>query len=228
MSRTQLAFNSGDLAFQEIITSRLCRDPINYYKRGCRYWMATSSASLAATSAIGASAVLRPLREPSRGLTSRRASPTAASVYGPLVLRSLRVVSEGRWARRLHEHGVLARFRYNPKTCRHLISIATWNSSERRSIWTRQLAGTSSVQIKPPQPKNLLPSISSENPATIRIDNFEFQSNASERQTTNTIEMVTELPSCIPNLPCSKTSEVQFDFVPQKSGHEGAVSDAAR
>ena len=29
MSRTQLAFNSGDLAFQEIITSRLYRDPIN-------------------------------------------------------------------------------------------------------------------------------------------------------------------------------------------------------
>jgi len=34
----------------------------------------TSSANLAATSAIGASVVLRPLREASRGLTSRRAS----------------------------------------------------------------------------------------------------------------------------------------------------------
>ncbi len=33
-------------------------------------------------------------------------------------------------------------------------------------------------------------------------------------------------PSCIPNLPCAETSEVQFDFVPQKSGHEGAVSNA--
>ena len=33
-------------------------------------------------------------------------------------------------------------------------------------------------------------------------------------------------PSCIPNLRCAKTSEVQFDFVPQKSGHEGAVSNA--
>jgi hypothetical protein len=33
-------------------------------------------------------------------------------------------------------------------------------------------------------------------------------------------------PSCIPNLPCAKTSEAQFDFVPQKSGHEGAVSNA--
>jgi hypothetical protein len=32
-----------------------------------------------------------------------------------------------------------------------------------------------------PQPKNLLPSISSANTATIRIDNFEFQPNASER-----------------------------------------------
>lgn len=34
----------------------------------------TSSESLAATSAIGSSEVLKPLREPSRGLTSRRAS----------------------------------------------------------------------------------------------------------------------------------------------------------
>jgi hypothetical protein len=32
-------------------------------------------------------------------------------------------------------------------------------------------------------------------------------------------------PSCIPNLRYAKTSEVQFDFVPQKSGHEGAVSN---
>jgi hypothetical protein len=37
------------------------------------------------------------------------------------------------------------------------------------------------VQIHPPQPKNLLPSISSANPATIRIDNFEFSSNAREQ-----------------------------------------------
>ena len=29
-----------------------------------------------------------------------------------------------------------------------------------------------------------------------------------------------------PNLPCAKTSEVQFDFAPQKSGHEGAFSNA--
>ena len=48
----------------------------------CRYWMATSSASLAATSAIGASAVLRPLREPSRGLTSRRASYVVSCTMG--------------------------------------------------------------------------------------------------------------------------------------------------
>jgi hypothetical protein len=36
--------------------------------------MATNSASLAATSAIGFSEVFRPLRDPSSGLTSRRAS----------------------------------------------------------------------------------------------------------------------------------------------------------
>jgi hypothetical protein len=29
-------------------------------------------------------------------------------------------------------------------------------------------------------------------------------------------------------LPCAKTSEVQFDFVPQKSGHEGRVSPPLR
>lgn len=44
--------------------------------------MATSSASLAATSAIGAYAVLRPLREPSRGLTSRRASYVVSCTMG--------------------------------------------------------------------------------------------------------------------------------------------------
>jgi hypothetical protein len=33
-------------------------------------------------------------------------------------------------------------------------------------------------------------------------------------------------PSCVPNLPCAKTGEVQFDFVSQESGHEGAVSNA--
>jgi hypothetical protein len=33
--------------------------------------------------------------------------------------------------------------------------------------------------------------------------------------------------SRIPNLPCAKISEVQFGFVSQKSGHEGAVSNAA-
>jgi len=32
--------------------------------------------------------------------------------------------------------------------------------------------------------------------------------------------------SGIPNLSRAKTSEVQFDFVPQKSGHEGALSNA--
>jgi hypothetical protein len=32
--------------------------------------------------------------------------------------------------------------------------------------------------------------------------------------------------SYIPNLRCAKTSELQFDFVPQESGHEGAVSNA--
>lgn len=37
-------------------------------------YIVTSSASLAATSAIGSSAVFKPLREPSKGLTSRRAS----------------------------------------------------------------------------------------------------------------------------------------------------------
>jgi hypothetical protein len=40
----------------------------------CYVATATSSASLPATSAIGFSAVLRPEREPSKGLTSRRAS----------------------------------------------------------------------------------------------------------------------------------------------------------
>src|SRR5258708_22202074 len=44
--------------------------------------MATSSASLAATSAIGSSAVLRPLREPSKGLTSRRASYVVSCTIG--------------------------------------------------------------------------------------------------------------------------------------------------
>ena len=44
--------------------------------------MVTSSASLAATSAIGSSAVLRPLREPSRGLTSRRASYVVSCTMG--------------------------------------------------------------------------------------------------------------------------------------------------
>ena len=43
---------------------------------------ATSSASLAATSAIGFSEVLRPLREPSRGLTSRRASYVVPCTMG--------------------------------------------------------------------------------------------------------------------------------------------------
>ena len=37
------------------------------------------------------------------------------------------------------------------------------------------------VQIHLCNQKNLLPSISSVNPATIRIDNFEFQFNTSER-----------------------------------------------
>src|SRR5260370_4989784 len=44
--------------------------------------MATSWASLAATSAIGFSTVLRPLREPSRGLTSRRASYVVSCTMG--------------------------------------------------------------------------------------------------------------------------------------------------
>lgn len=44
--------------------------------------MATSSASLAATLAIDASAVLRPLREASKGLTSRRASYVVLCTMG--------------------------------------------------------------------------------------------------------------------------------------------------
>jgi len=56
--------------------------PAASYERVCRYWMAHSSASLAATSAIGFSAVLRPLREPSRGLTSRRASYVVLCTMG--------------------------------------------------------------------------------------------------------------------------------------------------
>jgi hypothetical protein len=43
---------------------------------------ATSSASLAATFAIDSSAVLRPLREPRRGLTSRRASYVVPCTMG--------------------------------------------------------------------------------------------------------------------------------------------------
>ncbi len=43
---------------------------------------ATNSASLAATEAIVSSAVLRPLREPSRGLTSRRASYVVSCTMG--------------------------------------------------------------------------------------------------------------------------------------------------
>ena len=43
---------------------------------------ATSSASLAATSAIGSSAVLRPLRDASNGLTSRRASYVVLCTMG--------------------------------------------------------------------------------------------------------------------------------------------------
>jgi hypothetical protein len=41
-------------------------------------------------------------------------------------------------------------------------------------------------------------------------------------------ELLTVWRSCIPNLPCAKTSEVQFDIVPQTSGHEGAVSNAVK
>jgi hypothetical protein len=65
--------------------------------------------------------------------------------------------------------------------------VVTYLDRDMDFVWTlKHLDKTSwqrssSVQIKPPQPKNLLPSISSANPATIRIDNFEFQSNASER-----------------------------------------------
>lgn len=44
--------------------------------------MATSSASLAAISAIVSSAVFKPLREPSRGLTSRRASYVVSCTMG--------------------------------------------------------------------------------------------------------------------------------------------------
>lgn len=53
------------LATQHIAAARPAQRPS---------YAATSSASLAATFAIGSSAVLKPLREPSRGLTSRRAS----------------------------------------------------------------------------------------------------------------------------------------------------------
>jgi len=61
-------------------------------RRGIRRWLgarsvsviygATSSAILAATSAIDSSAVLRPLREPSRGLTSRRFSYVVSCTMG--------------------------------------------------------------------------------------------------------------------------------------------------
>lgn len=44
--------------------------------------MVTSSASLVATSAIGSSAVFRPLRDPSKGLTSRRASYVVSCTIG--------------------------------------------------------------------------------------------------------------------------------------------------